>query len=188
MKKILCTLVVILFVGLSAWAQQPTFVKNDNLVSIGIGLVKTGYYGYTGYGYASAGRSGMPLLFASYERCIWDNIFNEKSSLGVGGLFGFSSTKYRDSWRYTDIVVGARGVFHYALVDKLDTYGGFGFGLAFSSFKYPNDIDYRYNGSTTRFFPTFNVGARYYFTDAIAAFTEFGYNYTVISLGATFKF
>jgi len=185
-KSIFFTLAVLFIVGVSASAQQPTFMKGDNIASIGIGLVKTGYYGY-GYGYANSGRSSMPLIFASYERCIWDNMFNEQSSLGVGGIFGFSSTKYANLYKYSDIFVGVRGVFHYALVDKLDTYGGLGFGLAFSSFKYI-DTSYKHSGSGSRFYPLFSVGARYYFSDAFAAFAELGYSYTVFNLGASFKF
>ena len=188
MKKILCTLVVTLFVGVSASAQQPTFMKGDNVVGLGIGLVKTYYYGGGWVGY-HGGRTSMPLFFASYERGIINNLFNEKSSLGVSGLFGFSSTKYSDVWKYSDIVVGARGVLHYALVDKLDTYGGLGFGVSFGSGKYDTGYsEINPKNSYNHFFPIFSLGARYYFTDAIAAFAEFGYGYTLISLGASFKF
>ena len=186
MRKLIFTLLVSLFAGTFVSAQQPSFGKGDNVASVGIGLLRTSYYGIGGWYGSSVKRTQTPLIFVSYERCVWDNIFNEKSSLGVGGLFGYAFTNYKEAeWKYHDFTVGLRGAFHYALVDKLDTYGTLGFGLAFSTF--PKGYEYNPK-SNARAFPIFSAGARYYFTDALAAFAEVGFSYTVFNMGLAFKF
>jgi len=187
MKKLFfLTLTLFVMAAINAKAQESTFMNGDNVVGVGIGLVRTSYYGVYGWYGSNVKRTQTPLIFVSYERCIWDNVFNEKSSLGVGGVFGYAFTNYKDiKWKYHDFSVGLRGAFHYALVDNLDTYGTLGFGLAFSTF--PKDHEYRPK-SSVRAYPIFSAGARYYFTDFLAAFAEVGYNYAVFNMGISFKF
>jgi hypothetical protein len=187
MKKLFLTLAVCIFAATCMSAQQPTFMKGDNVVNVGIGLGGNLYGWYSG-----GGISKLPVLSASFEHCIIDNLFDEKSSLGVGGLLAYTQAKYNDSgwgWKTSNIVIGARGALHYALVDKLDTYVGMMLGYNIYSFKYTGTgyYDNYGHGNSGLAFSIF-AGARYYFTDAIAAFAELGYGYAILNLGVSFKF
>jgi len=178
-KKLLLTLMACALIGLSASAQQPTFLKGDNVANVGVGFLGS-YYGIGAWG----GGTKLPLLSVSFEHCIIDNLFNEKSSLGVGGFIGYTHYKYSD-WRLSYIPVGAKGALHYALVDNLDTYAG-----AFMGYVICNSNDNFVNPSG-RFSSTVFAGARYYFNDAIAAFGEVNLGYSALSLvnlGISFKF
>jgi hypothetical protein len=147
-------------------AQSPTFVKGDNVAGLGIGF---GGYLYTGSGYTSK----MPAISVYYENCIIDNLWDEKSSLGVGGMLGYTSAKWEHNdygWKYTNIIFGARGTLHYAFVDKLDTYTGIMLGYNIVSDKEIGNHPRESLGSPDKSTPTWNwfLGARYYFTDNFA--------------------
>lgn len=169
--------------------SQNTFNKGDKVLNLGIGL---GNALYTGSGYTSK----VPPLSASFEMCIKDNLFNEKSSLGVGGYFGYTSAKWEYSgwggsygWKYTDIVVGARGVFHYQLIDKFDTYAGLLLCYDIVSSKEIGTVPSTADKSTSsRARTDLFIGGRYYFTNKIAAMAEVGYGIAYLNLGLSFKF
>jgi len=185
MKKSFLTFVVCAIVGASAAAQQPTFLKRDNVVSLGVGLGDN-FYGW----YFGGGVSKLPFLSVSFEHCIIDNLFDEKSSIGIGGLIGYTQAKVVDYRKFSYTVIGPRGTFHYAFVDNLDTYAGLMFGYDIYTSKWisrePSSgpaIDGR-----SKFSSAFFAGARYYFTDSLAAFAELGFGYAALNLGASFKF
>ena len=185
-KHLFLTLAISFGIIVSASAQQSTFLKGDNVASLGIGI--GGYLGTGGWHHGGS-ISRTPLISASFEHCIIDNLFDEKSSIGVGGLLGFKSVKIADWWKTTYIVIGARGAFHYALVDKLDTYAGLHLGYDIVNSKWIGSgssysESYGASGLSYGFF----AGARYYFTDAIAVFAELGYGYAVLNAGVAFKF
>ncbi|MDR2570081.1 MAG: hypothetical protein LBD23_07260, partial [Oscillospiraceae bacterium] len=122
MKKILfISIAICMIAGVSATAQVNTFNKGDNVVNVGVGLFG-GLYSYTGWGDSRI--SKIPFISASYENCIMDNLFDAKSSIGVGGIVGFSSASIANYWKHSNFLIGGRGAFHYALVDRLDTYAG----------------------------------------------------------------
>jgi hypothetical protein len=93
---------------------------------------------------------------------------------------------------------GVRGAYHFSKhlnlkTDKLDLYGGVFLGYLFANSKvleapsgyyagYYNNYSY---GSTVRL--GLFGGARYYFTDKVAAFGELGYGIAPLSIGVTFK-
>ena len=183
-KSLFLTLAICVIAGVSVSAQQPTFVKGDNVVSLGVGL--GGYLG-TGWSYTGSSAKKMPLIAASFDHCIIDNLFNEKSSIGVGGLIGFKSVKFPDWVKYNYFVFGARGTFHYALVNKLDTYGGLHLGYDYCNVKWIGHDSYNHGGASG-FSYGFFVGGRYYFTDSIGAYAELGYGYAILNLGVSFKF
>src|SRR6476620_8281441 len=70
-------------------------VKGINLLNAGIGL---GSYGLSGTG-------GLPLT-ASFEHGFSKNI-------SAGASLGFIQKKYFDSWKYTYLLFGARGSYHF---------------------------------------------------------------------------
>ena len=149
-------------ISLSVNAQN-TFSKGDKIVNLGIGV------GNTFAGYSSA----IPIA-ASFELGIKDNLFDDKSSLGVGGYFGFASTK-----GYTFLYPGVRGALHYQFVDKLDTYAGLMLAMRLWS---------GHGYSYTDFIIPFYIGGRYYFSNNMAAFAELGYGIAALQIGVSLKF
>ena len=176
------------FVAVQVSAQIPTFTKGDNLLSLAIGPFSGSFSNGSGW-------SSTPYFTGYFETCIIDNLFDEKSSLGVGGVIGYKQSKYEYSysgttwgWKYTYLLFGARGALHYAFVDKLDTYAGLMLGFRVSSSKEIGTSTVKpekYNGATSDLY----AGARYYFTNNFGAFLELGYSwFSYVNLGVTIKF
>jgi len=158
-KLLLITAVVCLSLG-QLNAQEPTFVKGDKVLNVALGLGNTLYTG-THY------KGQIPPLSGSLEFGVVDNIIDEKGVIGVGPYIGYSSYKweYLDwGWKYSNLIIGAKGNLHYPFVDKLDTYVGLLLGYNVASSKefgvsIPGyDYSYSAGGITWAGF----VGARYY--------------------------
>jgi len=184
MKKLtLSILGAILFIaGISA--QESTFVKGDKVLNVGIGLGNALYVG-------SYYHMQVPPLSASLEIGVKDGIA-EKGSIGVGGYLGYSSYKWDYSgwgYKYSNFIIGARGAFHYPLVNKLDTYVGLLIGVNIvSSKEFGTPIGYNYNASSTGLAWSGFLGGRYYFTPKFAVMAELGYGITYLNLGVALKF
>ena len=179
-------LVVLVFcaafsVGVNA---QNVFSKGDNNLNLGVGIGSV--LGGTGYS------TTTPPLSVSYERGIIDQLFDDKSTLGIGAYLGYVANKYDFGggygWKYSHTIVGARGALHYQLVDKLDTYGGL--MLGYDIINYTTYGNGNFAGSPTSSSPSWSLflGARYYFTDNIGAFAELGYGIALLQVGVSFKF
>jgi hypothetical protein len=186
MKKAIAIFSFLIFAG-SLYAQEPTFKAGNKVVNLGIGF---GSVLYTGAGY----KTSVPPISASFEYCIKDNLIKGKASIGVGGYLGYSKYKweYSSDWGYkiSNIIIGGRGVFHYALVDKLDTYAGVLVGYKIVSEKEYGTSGYYsdYSSSSSGLITSLYVGGRYYFTDNIAGMAELGYGISWINLGVAVKF
>ena len=185
MKKLLLMFVVACFALTQLIAQEPTFVKGDKALNIGIGLGSTLYSG-TYY------KSQIPPISASLEFGVVDNVI-EKGVIGVGPYIGYSSYKYEYSgwgWKYTNIIIGARGNFHYPLVNKLDTYTGLLLGYNVASSKEFGDVvpgwDYSYSAGGIAW--SWFIGGRYYFKETFAVMAELGYGIAYLNLGIALKF
>lgn len=182
MKKLFFSLLCVFIV---AGASAQSFNKGDKVLNVGIGLGNSLYNG-------SGFKTSIPPLSASFEYGVVDHLFDDKSSIGVGGYFGYTSSKY--SWnneydyKYSSAVVGARGSLHYAFVDKLDTYTGIGLGYNIVSGK----SDYKglgsYSAESSALYWAWYLGARYYFTDSFAGMAEVGYDVAYLTIGVAFKF
>lgn len=190
MKKITFTLLLafafILFNNLNA--QENLLTKGEKVLNLGIGLGSTLYSG-------SYYSTTIPPISASYELGFMDDVL-EKGSIGLGGYLGFASNKWSYSYlggewgyKYTNIIVGARGSFHYPLIDKLDTYTGLMIGFNIVSVNEFGDIDpnYNYNQSSSGLVWSWYAGGRYYFTDKLAAMAEIGYGIAWLNLGVAIK-
>lgn len=187
MKK-LCFIIVAFFLVVSySSAQEQSFAQDNNVVSLGVGFGGN-LYNLSGY----SGVSRIPLISLGYERCIIGNLFNDKSSLGVGAIIDYTSAKYNGSygwgWKSSSTIIGAKGALHYAFVDKLDTYAGLILGYNIYSWKWTGDYTTGGSSGSGGFDWTFYLGARYYFTDAIGVFAEVGAGYTLLKAGLAFKF
>lgn len=185
MKKSVLLLVVAVFTFTQLVAQEPTFEKGDKVLNLGIGF---GSGLYTGTYY----KTSVPPISASLEFGVADGVL-EKGSIGVGPYLAYSSHKWEYSgwgWKYSNIYIAARGVFHYPLVDKLDTYTGLtlGYNIATSS-EYGNSVPgYDYNSSSGGLLYAWFVGARYYFSDSFGVMAELGVGIVYLNLGIALKF
>jgi hypothetical protein len=185
MKKLLLSLLVVVFSLTQLLAQESTFKQGDKVLNLGIGLGSTLYTG-------SYYKAGFPPISASLEFGVKDGVL-DKGSIGVGGYLGYSSHKweYNSSWyyKYSNIIIGVRGVFHYPLVNKLDTYTGLllGYDIASSKEYGSSYLGYNYSASTGGVAYSWFVGGRYYFSDKFAGMLELGYGITYLNIGVALK-
>ena len=186
MKKLFLLLACGVFGFTQMSAQESTFNKGDKVLNLGLGLGSTLFSG-------SYYKSQIPPLSASLEFGIVDGIA-EKGVIGVGPYLGYSSYKYDYlgwGWKYSNIIIGARGNFHYPLVDKLDTYAGVLLGYNISSSKEfgdPGSGYENYHGTSGGLVYSGFIGGRYYFSDSFAAMLELGYGITYLNIGVALKF
>ncbi|MCU0426596.1 MAG: porin family protein [Candidatus Kapabacteria bacterium] len=113
--------------------------------------------------------------------------------LGVtasAGFFSYTDVYSTYSWTYTSIpiIIGANWHFDLLKVKQLDTWVGAGAGYTFGSWS-SSDPDRAYRGSVGSYFSwDGRLGARYYFTDKLAAKLELGYwSLGYLRLGVDFK-
>ena len=164
--------------------QESMFNVGDKVVNIGLGLGSTFY---SGLYY----KSTVPPLSISFEKGIVDEVF-EKGVIGIGAYAGYSGYKYEFmdwGWRYTTFILGARGAFHYPVIEKLDTYSGLLIGYQIVSSKEFGTLGTGFNYSASGSHVTWSwfVGGRYYFSDNLGAFLELGYGITYLNLGLAIK-
>ena len=184
MKKNLLFIIVLISITSGAMAQNSTFNKGDKVLNLGLGIGSTLY---TGSNY----KAGIPPLSASFEVGVKDGVL-DKGSIGVGGYLGYSSHKWEYSgwgWKYSNLIIGVRGNFHYPLIDKLDTYTGLliGYDIATSK-EFGNSVPgYNYSASSGGLVYSWYVGGRYYFSDKFAGMLELGYGITYLNIGVAFK-
>jgi len=179
MKKLLLLFVVVSFALTQLVAQEPTFLKGDKVLNLSVGL---GSHYYT-----SHYKMQVPPVAASLEFGVVDNVI-EKGVIGVGPYVGYFSSKYDNYWKTSYLVLGARGNFHYPLVEKLDTYTGLLLGYNIVSYTDLDDYFGDYSGSTSGIAWAWFIGARYYFKENLAAMAELGYGVAYLNLGIALKF
>jgi hypothetical protein len=180
MKRILL-ISLLLVIAVSLSFSQIAYKKGDQVVNLGFGLG----------GLASAyGSSGIAIT-GGYEYGVNENI-------SVGGVLGFSSSTedwYSGQYKYTYILIGARGSYHYDLFHNpnIDTYGGLlvGYNIVSSSWTWANGYSSANwitpsNSSSYLEFGLF-VGGRYYFDPHWAVQAELGYGLGILNIGIAYK-
>jgi hypothetical protein len=175
MKNLLVILFLHCFFLTQLVAQESTFSKGDKVLNIGVGV---------GSLLGSAYTSTFPPVSVSLEFGIADNII-KKGAIGVAPFIGIGSYKYATYSRhenYTYIPVGVRGVFHYPLVKKLDTYAGLLFGYIVVSGTHLGGA-YESRGYGSVF-----IGGRYYFIEKFAATIELRTEIIPLHIGIAYKF
>ena len=187
MKKVIFTCLTVCFLATQSFAQS--FAKGDNVVGLGVGIGGNLYSGLSYY----SGINRTPAFLASYERCIVGSLWDDKSSIGVGGIVGYASAKWDDhgwGWKQTNILVGARGALHYSFTPKFDAYAGLMLGYNVVSWKWTGNYNSYLSSGSAASDVTWSgyVGARYYFTDSFGIFAELGYGYSVANVGLSLKF
>lgn len=166
--------------------SQNAFQRGDRVVNLGIGIGNTLY---PGSGYTSK----TPPVSLSFEKGVLDKLLDEKSSLGIGGYIGYSGARWEHAgwgWKYTNFLIGARGVGHYSLAERLDTYTGLmvGYNILKSSEFGVAIANYNYTASSGGFTWAWFAGGRYSLTNRVAAMAEIGYGIAYLNLGISYKF
>lgn len=173
MRKLIL-LIALVISGELALAQHSTGDKNLNL-GIGLGSV------------VATGSTSVPPIGASFE-------YGIKDEISVGGYIGYTASN-QDlgrgfAYKYSYLIIGARGSYHYYFVDdpKLDTYGGLMLGYNVASAKWDgNGADPGTSASVGGVAYSLFIGGRYAFTDQIGAFAELGYGISWLQIGANIK-
>lgn len=170
MRKVLLFAAIAVCSIFSISAQS--FEKGDNVASLNVGF---------------GGDYGVPFSL-SYERGVYD--INSDMSIGVGGLLGYGASSQKvleGKWSYSNILIGARGAFHYTAIQKLDLLAGLtlGYDVVSSKWKGPGE-GFGASGSSVLW--GIHAGARYYFTEQFAANAEVGYGLGYLSIGVSYKF
>ena len=212
MKKLLLV-VAALVASFSLSAQSgegtnPYLSKGDQIVSgtIGLGNVffPTGDWD-----------SKFPPIELSYEYGLLENAFDiEGLSIGVGGSLGYTNAidlmtwgniitgEVESEYGYTFNVIraAAKGYVHYDVlgafgveVKKLDTYAAISVGLVIENTRlwgeYGEDLAVESTNTTAAQLGLgISLGARYWFTEKIAANLERGGGLAILNLGASFRF
>lgn len=155
--------------------------KGEKIINVGIGFIKT-------FPRGNLEKLTLPPIPISFEYIVKDELFDANSSLGLGGIIGYTSAKH-DYWniKYSRLIIGARGYIHYAFVDKLDTYSGIMLGYKSDVTKYSNSGSP--NSKFTDGKPTLNLfaGCRYFFNDKIGGMAELGWGTSIVTLGVAIK-
>jgi hypothetical protein len=182
MKRILLiSMLLFIVVGLSF--SQMAYNKGDQVVSLGLGIGGfAGAYGSTGIAFSGG-----------YENAIHENI-------SLGGIVGYSSSTediYGSwGWKYTYILIGARGAYHFDVLhnSNIDTYAGvmLGYNIVSSSETGTNPYagypGYTVSSASASYilFGAF-IGGRYYFNPNLAAQVELGYGVGFLNVGIAYK-
>ena len=185
MKKQLISLLILLMGSGYIYGQENIFNIGDKVMNFGIGFGSTLYSG-TGY------KTSVPPVSVSFEKGIIDEVL-EKGVIGIGGYLAYAANKweYLDwGYRYSRLILAARGVFHYPLVDNFDTYTGIHLGYQVVRVKDIGNVNplFNYNVSSSGVIWSWFAGARYYFSEDWAAFGEVGYGITYLNLGVAKRF
>jgi len=185
MKKIFIALLLMLALGATSFSQ--VFEKGSQAINLGLGLGNTfpdnSFYGF------------RPSLSASYEYGIVEVPMGSTLTgvVSVGGYLGWAggTHKYSDDVKYhvTNFYMAARGNYHFIFHDKLDTYAGIWLGGRISSDSWTGDGEYYddLDDVSSGFAGGFYVGARWYFNDNWAAYSELGYLISFFNIGVTYK-
>ena len=181
MKRLCAALLLVLLVLATvapASAQTNAFNRRDMVISAGLRLGMYGVYG----------SSTLPPIFAAFEMGVADKI----TAGGIVAFAGSSDDFTFGKWKYTYIVISARGAYHFLEHNKdFDAYAGLGlgYGIVSSSVTYtdPNVRPFGVSAGASYFFFDIFGGGRYYFSPKFAALAEVGYGVGFLRVGLSYK-
>jgi hypothetical protein len=188
MKRLTLIIAFAISLPMFSHAQEPAIEVGDQFVNFGLGL---GSVTFSGSGYSTV----IPPLSVSYEKIIVDEVL-EKGFIGVGAYLGFSSYKWSYAfmgadwgWNYTTILPGARGSFHYPIIDNLDTYTGLMIGYQIVSARETGStqLGINYSATTSGIAWSWYAGGRYFISENFAIMAELGYGITYLNIGVALK-
>jgi hypothetical protein len=184
MKRILTISAIVLLVAAVALpgvasAQDNAWHQKDMVLSAGMGFGMYGLYG----------SSSLPPIFVSFETGVAEKIT-------VGGIVAYAGSSEDftyGSWKYTYIIISARGAYHFLEHNpRWDVYAGLGpeYVIVSNSVTYTNSFYQQYGGysaSGSYFFLDFFGGARYYVSPKFAVMGEVGYGVGFLRVGVSYK-
>lgn len=188
MKRLFLLAICVVFAAGAANAQE-VFRKGDLVFNLGVGIGNTLYSG-------SGFKMTVPPLSLSGDYAVVDNLINgNNGSITVGGYLAYTANKQefltgtqKYGFRYSDLIIGVRGAFHYQFVRNLDTYAGLMIGYDIASAKqYGTWIGTPVNASASAVSFGGYIGARYFFSPKFGVFAELGYGIAYLTLGVTYK-
>jgi hypothetical protein len=176
---------VALFSFSALFVSAKVVTKGEKFLNFGVGL-RSALYSGSGY------TGSVPPISGSLEFILKDDLLDGKASLGAGGYLGYAAYKWKYSgfdygWKYSNIIIGPRAYFHYDFLEELDTYAGVMVGYnivsssSFGSYSYGGN--YTASGSGLLF--SGFIGARYSFTEKLAAMAEIGSGIAYFNIGIT---
>jgi len=188
MKKTILITAVIVLMGMAGFTQS--FEKNSQAINLGLGFGNTDYSGSKYYGF-------FPSVSGSYEYGIVRVPMGSKLTgvVSVGGYLGWSASNYKENWddyyyRYNTFIFAVRGNYHFIFHDKFDPYAGIWFGGRIHGGQWKGNGNHPDDWEPAKSAPAAGVylGARWFFTENFAVYSELGYLISVFNIGVTFKF
>jgi hypothetical protein len=188
MKKIILITAMLVMAGLASYTQS--FEKGANAINLGIGFGSTDYNGsyYSGF---------FPSFSGSYEYGIVNVPMGSKLTgvVSLGGYLGWSASNYDENWdnyyyRYNTFIIAFRGNYHFIFHDRFDPYAGIWVGGRIHGGGWKGNGNHPEDWEPAKSSPAAGayIGARWFFTDNFAVYSELGYLISVFNLGVTFKF
>lgn len=163
MKKIIIAIAI--FTGISS-ASAQSFSEGTSVIQAGIGF---------------GGAFGTPISLG-YEYGI-----TEKIGVGLSVGYGSSSESiFGGNYKYTNILVGLKGNYHFYTTDEIDFYGGAILGYNNQSVS----TTFTGPGAKTAVSDVLfglQAGGRYYFTEKFGAFAEVGFGLANFNVGLAYK-
>lgn len=183
MKKLFAMAVALVF----AFGANAQIGKGEIVIGAGAGLGNSVYGSYD--------KSLLPINL-DVEIGVAEALFGvDGLSLGVGpsvsytqGTEDYSGYGLDYSIVGSSIIAGAKGYFHYAFLDWLDTYAAVTLGWNIATAKVVGDIDGIEPEAAGGLFYGVSVGARYWFTEALGVNLEAGYGLSFLKAGINFRF
>jgi hypothetical protein len=188
MKKCMLMTVMILFTGMAGFTQA--FEKGANAINLGIGFGNTYYHGNDYYGF-------FPSISGSYEHGIVRIPMGSEMTgvISIGGYLGWTASNYEQDWddyyyRYSTVIVAVRSNYHFIFHDRFDPYAGVWIGGRINGGHWKGNGNHPDDWEPAKPSPAGGVyiGARWFFTENFAIYSELGYLISVFNIGVTFKF
>ena len=170
-------------IAINAGVNAQLFQEGSKMLHLGIGVGSPYVY--------SGSNLSIPPIHASFE-------YGIKEKIGIGGLIGYTASEYKTtfitssySWKFSYLIIGARGSYHFLNNEKMDAYAGLMLAYNSATAKFEStDADLErlvtepsVGGVTLGAY----LGGRYMFNEKIGAFAELGYNISWLSLGVNVK-
>lgn len=184
MKKLLTLFAFTLIMFISYQSQAQLFSEGNNVINLGVG-----FGGVYSYGYSATFSPSYNLSFEHGVKVLGPG------TLGVGlkysnisAKYNYTAGSYHYDYKWSNNIAALRVTYHpdFLAGDNWEVYGAADIGLWMWKEKYstndPYDT-YDYNTSASSPVIYFQVGGRYYFTNAIGVFGELGYDVTYVKGG-----
>ncbi|MCX7797708.1 MAG: porin family protein [Melioribacter sp.] len=176
MKAIFKTTIFLLFLTLTLNYAQG-YSQGGKTLNIGAGIGLVGL----------EGDATIPPISVGMQLGLTDKI-------SIGGIVGYAGSSYKFGflttsyeWKYSYIIVGARGEYHFMKPeDKLDLYTGVTLGYNIVSVTEPDNLPQygiSYSATSSSLLYGGHAGARYAFSNSFGLFVEVGYGIGYITGG-----